>query len=149
MSNFKASKTTLLNPFAAYNMWRITFISKELIFMYLCQKGEFTTTWNFSEMGHGPPWFNFINSFQTHRSQKPKTDWRLDCIFCAFGICVRKSCSLNIDEIDPRSRNYPTYANGFSYTILLNVTETIFLGIIFITFSKIQQGFYPLSSLCQ
>jgi len=26
----------------------------------------------------------------TCRSQKSKKDWRLDCIFCTFGICVRK-----------------------------------------------------------
>ena len=46
---------------------------------------------------------NFINVFTLLRSQiqkAPKAAW-LDCLFCAFGICRRKSCSLNYGEIDP------------------------------------------------
>jgi len=27
--------------------------------------------------------------------------WWLDCIFCAFGICVHKTFKLNVGEIDP------------------------------------------------
>jgi len=45
----------------------------------------------------------FTSSFYQPRSIKYKKDWLLDCIFCTFGICACKSCSQNIDEIDPRS----------------------------------------------
>jgi len=37
-------------------------------------------------------WRYVIGSI-SFRFQKCKNDWRLGCIFCAFGICVGKSCS--------------------------------------------------------
>jgi len=42
-------------------------------------------------------------SFYVPRSLKPKKGWQLDYLFYAFGICVHKNSSLNIDEIYTRS----------------------------------------------
>ena len=50
---------------------------------------------------------NFINiltfSFYVRISQKRKKDLQLHCLFYAFGLCARKSCMQNVDEIDTRS----------------------------------------------
>jgi len=50
---------------------------------------------------------NFINVLRTDFTlvgpESVKRYWRLNCIFCAFGIYECKSCTLNIDEINPRS----------------------------------------------
>jgi len=45
------------------------------------------------------------SSFYMRRSQKRKKDWQLDCLFCAFRICKRKSFSYNVDEIDTMWQN--------------------------------------------
>ncbi len=42
-----------------------------------------------------------MSSFYTHRSQKRKKDSQVAGLFYIFGICACKSCSKNIDEIDP------------------------------------------------
>ncbi len=42
------------------------------------------------------------SSFFEIRSQKCKKDWEHDCLLGAFRICSLKSCSLKVDEIDPR-----------------------------------------------
>ena len=34
-----------------------------------------------------------------------KASW-VDCLFCAFGICSRKSCAYNVGEIDPWSLTF-------------------------------------------
>jgi len=51
------------------------------------------------------PGVNFINVLRTDFTlvgpESVKRYWRLNCIFCAFGIYERKSCTLNIDEINP------------------------------------------------
>ncbi len=36
---------------------------------------------------------HFTSSFCARRSRKHKEDWQLDYLCCAFGICMRKSCS--------------------------------------------------------
>jgi len=47
---------------------------------------------------------NFINvlctAFTLIDPESVKRYWWLNCIFCAFGIYERKSCMLNVDEID-------------------------------------------------
>jgi len=52
------------------------------------------------------PGVNFINvlctAFALIDPESVKRYWRINCIFCAFGIYERKSCSLNVDEIDSR-----------------------------------------------
>jgi hypothetical protein len=40
-------------------------------------------------------------SFYARRSQKRKKDSQVVNLFYTFGICERKSCTKNIDEIDP------------------------------------------------
>jgi len=49
---------------------------------------------------------NFINvlptAFMLVDPESAKNYWWLNCIFCAFGIYECKSCTLNVDEIDPR-----------------------------------------------
>ncbi len=42
----------------------------------------------------------FTSRFYAQRSQKCKKTW---LNFCAFGICECRSCTLNVDEIGPRS----------------------------------------------
>jgi hypothetical protein len=42
-----------------------------------------------------------MRSFYARRSQKRKKDSQAISLFCAFGICRCKSCSKNVDEIDP------------------------------------------------
>ena len=46
---------------------------------------------------------HFTSSFYTCRSQNRKKDCQVKQLYCAFGICASKSCSLNVGEIDPRS----------------------------------------------
>jgi len=43
---------------------------------------------------------HFTQSFNTRRSWNCKKDWQLDCLFCAFWICVPKICSQNIGEMN-------------------------------------------------
>ena len=45
-----------------------------------------------------------MSSFYARRSQKRKKDCQVKQLYCAFGICARKSCSYNLGEIDPCSR---------------------------------------------
>ncbi len=59
------------------------------------------------ELFHLSLWYgvNFINVLRTAFTPiGPKSAKRhcwLDCLFCAFGIYVCKSCTWNIDEIEP------------------------------------------------
>jgi hypothetical protein len=44
----------------------------------------------------------FVSSFYKRRFQKHKKTVNSSVSFCSFGICLCKSCSKNVDEIDPR-----------------------------------------------
>ena len=44
---------------------------------------------------------HFTRSFYSRRLQKGQKYNQADSLFCAFGICVCKSCLLNVGEIDP------------------------------------------------
>jgi len=52
------------------------------------------------------PGANLINvfwaAFVQADPESSKKGWKLDCLFCAFGIFEHKSCSWNVDEIDPK-----------------------------------------------
>jgi hypothetical protein len=41
-----------------------------------------------------------FTSFHVRRSEKLKKDSQVVSIFYTFGICTRKSCAQNVDEID-------------------------------------------------
>jgi len=69
-------------------------VFKNLIVKKLIKK--FQKTW-----GRIPQ--HLTQSVYAHRSQKCKNDSQVISLFGAFGIYGRKSCSENVDEIDPWS----------------------------------------------
>jgi len=69
---------------------------------------------------------HFMSSIYTCRSQMRKKTVESCQSFCAFGICMHKSCSKNVDEIDPRGwRGWVNPKGEFRDTSTTNVKETI------------------------
>ena len=54
-----------------------------------------------------------MSSFYACRSQMPKKDCQVKQLFCTFGICARKSCSVNVGEIDPWNQFHQHFTSSF------------------------------------
>jgi len=80
---------------------------------------------------------NFINVLRTAFTlvdpESVKRYWRLNCIFCAFGIYKRKSCTLNVDEINPRFPSFLWWLrfNNFLQTTKPWITRDHYFGIFY------------------
>jgi len=55
------------------------------------------------------PGHNFTYGFTLIDPESVKRHWWLNCIFYAFGVYKRKSCTQNVDEIDTRLNVVSTF----------------------------------------